>query len=402
MLTLQRLRGLPSLQLTKVIDVGRPEGPGVVRAACRNLAERQTALRTRVVRRGGRFVQEIGAVDDVPIGTAGFAGVTDPALARLVADERREPVDLRRAAARFRLVTAGAGRCLVVLTCHHALADWWAMETAASELTVAVAGEVPAPGPTFAEHADRLAAESQCTGGAYEYWETVLDGAKPLALVPDRPAGLRGWTTDGYAETAIASAASVRRTAGSARVTVFAVLLAAFAKVLHRLSGERDVVVGTQLANRADPGLRSVVGCFTTTVLLRLPDAAEPLPVLSRSAQRALAGAYRHGQVDLRRVMQAPGLSATWRANVPSVLFQFVPAEIFGDDRDAFPEPLASAARPGAGLPVDLHVAVSVAGESVRCEVDFNGEVFDRDTVVELVATLAAAIDVGTEGDSDG
>ncbi|WP_345945328.1 condensation domain-containing protein [Streptomyces albus subsp. chlorinus] len=405
MLTLQRLRGLPHLQLTRVIDVGRPETPDGVRDACRNLAARQTALRTRVVRRGGRFTQEIVPVDDVPIAESECADIADPVLAGLVAEERREPVDLRRAPARFRLVSTRRGPSLVVLTCHHALADWWSMETAAGELLSEMSGGGPAPAPVpFAEYADRLAAESGApdADGAYRYWSSHLSGAKPPALGPDLPAGHRGWTTDRYVARTIAPASSVRSMAKSERVTVFAVLLAAFAKALHRLGGERDVVVGTQLANRVRPELRHLMGCFTTTVLLRLPDAAEPLPALSRSAQRALAGAYRHGQVDPRRLMRLPGLSSAWRATAPSVLFQFVPADVFGDDRDALPEPLATAARPGAGLPVDLHVAVSVTGGSVRCEVDFNGTVFERATVARLVAALAAALRAGAEGDSHG
>ena len=186
------------------------------------------------------------------------------------------------------------------------------------------------------------------------------------------------------------AADDVRRMAAQARVTPFAVLLAAFAAVLRIRTGGDDLVVCTQLANRGRPELARLMGCLTTTVPLRVDaSGGRSFAALASSSQRALVMAYRYGNVDFGRVLNACG-PAPGPLSTPTILFQMIPR---GPAR-ARPVPalLADVARPGGGLPVDLHIGVSLDGGQVRCEADFNNSVYRSDTVAGLLGELSRVL----------
>ena len=63
---------------------------------------------------------------------------------------------------------------------------------------------------------------------------------------------------------------AVRDLAVATRTTPYAVCLAAFAVLLRRLTGRRDLLVASPTAGRPDPALEDVVGFFTNTVPIRL------------------------------------------------------------------------------------------------------------------------------------
>jgi non-ribosomal peptide synthetase component F len=52
--------------------------------------------------------------------------------------------------------------------------------------------------------------------------------------------------------------------------TRFTVLLAAYAALLHRYTGQQQVAIGTTVLNRGNEDLFDVVGCFMNTIPLVL------------------------------------------------------------------------------------------------------------------------------------
>jgi hypothetical protein len=395
-LTAERLRFLRGMQLVKVLRLPDGIGHGQGRRVVAELFRHETALRTCIERHGGRFRQRIIAAEDlsVPHSKAGNAAHAVAALSEVMAAELAEPVDPRCLPARATMLSAGPRLRLLILAAHHVVADWWAMEVAASE-AVALAGAArPEPDRypvTFAQYADQLAAQS---GRSDEYWAATLSGAEPLRFPADRPSAGVGSTTSNLVRENIGRAEDVRRMAGQARATAFAVLLSAFAVVLHGRTGQDDILVNTQLANRGRPELQRLVGCLTTTVPLRLDTSGGgSFASLAAAAQRALGAAYRHGQIDFGRVLRACGLLADPRLMMsPSVLFQMIPAEAGAGLR--LPPNLDAVARPGIGLPLDLHVGVSVSDGRLRCEVEFNDNVIDAATVTGLVDEFSEVVRV--------
>lgn len=85
-------------------------------------------------------------------------------------------------------------------------------------------------------------------------------------------------------------------------------LMAAFMTLLHRVTGQRDVAVGTPIANRNRHQLEDLIGFFANTLVLR----ADLSPVLTRLGFRELLarvreaalGAYGHQELPFEKLVE--------------------------------------------------------------------------------------------------
>ena len=103
--------------------------------------------------------------------------------------------------------------------------------------------------------------------------------------------------------------------------TLFMTVLAAFAVVLHRLTAQDEIVIGTPVANRGSPELEQIVGPFVNSLSLRLsiegnPSFASYLAQVRRATIEAIdnrESTVRHGgRGDKSRAHARP------RADLPS------------------------------------------------------------------------------------
>lgn len=198
-----------------------------------------------------------------------------------VARESRRPFDLARGPVlRARLLRRRAARSVLVLTVHHIACDGWSMRILYDDLAAAYAahrdGREPAlPALPRAVEVARRQDESLDAASRERllgFWRDALDGApRTLDLLTDRPRpAVPG---DGGDQVSVSFAPAVAaRVAALARrcdATPFAVLLAACQALLHRYSGQRDIVVGCPVAGRHEREAEDVVGLFVNTVALR-------------------------------------------------------------------------------------------------------------------------------------
>ena len=59
-------------------------------------------------------------------------------------------------------------------------------------------------------------------------------------------------------------------------VTLFMTLLAAFQTLLHRYTGQADVIVGSPIANRTRTEVEQLIGFFVNTLVLRTNLSGKP------------------------------------------------------------------------------------------------------------------------------
>jgi amino acid adenylation domain-containing protein len=100
--------------------------------------------------------------------------------------------------------------------------------------------------------------------------------------------------------------ARLRELAAGAGATVFMALLAGFAELLRRYTGQRDLVLGTYTAGRSRVELESLIGFFVNTVVLRLDYAGDPsyLEALGR-VRRTCVDAFDHQDVPFEKLVEA-------------------------------------------------------------------------------------------------
>lgn len=183
---------------------------------------------------------------------------------------------------RGRLVRLADEEHALLVTMHHIVSDGWSRGIFCNELTALYSAYLrgnPDPLPKLAfQYADYAAWQRQMIDSPAmqqqaEYWRTELTGVPPLLELPtDRPrperqiyAGQIAWFDLDPKLTA-----AVRELSRRHGATLYVTLLAAWAALLARLSGQEDIVVGTPVANRGHGDWEGLVGFFVNTLALRL------------------------------------------------------------------------------------------------------------------------------------
>ncbi|CCH32920.1 non-ribosomal peptide synthetase [Saccharothrix espanaensis] len=247
--------------------------------AVRDLLIRHPVLRSTSAVTGDGLEVRVGPVPDTRLPVVDLAGLpperAEGVAAALTAHEIRRPFDLSRSPLlRALLIRLSAAEHVLVVTAHHTALDGWSVPIALADLAACyrhrtgMAGPPPDPGPGYAEHTT--------DGDDTAHWREVLRGHPGVLDLPtDRP---RPPVRDlaGANLPVVLAADRVRAFAAESGATPFTVLLAAYAALLGRYAGSEDVVVGVPVANREDPAFDRAVGCFTTTLPLRVDLSGDP------------------------------------------------------------------------------------------------------------------------------
>lgn len=255
---------------------------GALEEALRTLARRHSALRTSFDDAAGRpelRVHDAPALDHGRIDATGWTG--EELQARL-SDWAHRPFDLQVAPLlRTRLFSRGERDHVLLFTAHHLVADLWSLAVLLDELPEAYAAasarRPPALPPPSAQPAHHAAWQAGLLAGPkgqqlWSYWRKQLEGAPAVLDLPaDRPRppvqSFRGAVHASRWDAALAD--QVRSRAAALGVTPYMLLLAAFQALLHRYSGQEDLVVGSSVSGRTRPELAGTVGYLVNQVVLR-------------------------------------------------------------------------------------------------------------------------------------
>ncbi|SCL25239.1 non-ribosomal peptide synthetase [Micromonospora inyonensis] len=229
----------------------------------------------------------------------------DRAAARLA----ERPFDLTtELPVRFEIVRLAADEHVLLLVAHHIAWDDGSWQVLLHDLGAAYAGrELP---DLPAQYADLAAAEHRSppwTTADLDHWrDRLADPPAPVPLPTDRP------RTDGPAvggrlgrhlPTALRERLhAVCRAEG---VTPFMALLAGFTGLLHRVGGVPDLIVGSPVVTRTDPGADRMIGNFGNTLALRTrATPATTFRAFLRHVREECLAAYAHQRVPFDTLVQ--------------------------------------------------------------------------------------------------
>ncbi|MFJ4501024.1 amino acid adenylation domain-containing protein [Streptomyces sp. NPDC088864] len=320
---LNRLEGPGSdYNIPLVLDIEGPLDTDALRAALRDVVERHESLRTVFPERDGVPEQQVLPTEAV----TPRLPVESTAPARLeaaVLDAVSEPFDvLTDPPLRVRLLRTAPGHHVLVLVLHHIAGDGWSLAPLARHLGEAyrarLAGREPETGATL-QYADYTLWQHTLLGDAdapgtllraqLDHWHTALAGLPGLIDLPlDRP---RPATTDPSGavhafDVPAALHTALLRVARETGTTLFMVLQAAVATLLHRHGAGDDIPLGTPVAGRTDEALEDLVGFFVNTLVLRTDLSGAPTftELLARVRDFDLA-AYAHQDVPFERLVES-------------------------------------------------------------------------------------------------
>ena len=259
---------------------------------------------TEIVRRHEVLRTYFPTVDDEPVQVIAPAEKVELRQLDLSSvDEHEQEAELlrvvgREAAAPFNLATGpvlragllrlGTESHVLMLMTHHITVDGWSIGVLLRELTLLYkaysAGE---PSPLvelpiqYADYA--MWQRSWLQGDVLEqqlaYWRRQLGGVLPPLEIPtDRPRPATQ-THHGTRQTFMLPADLSERLKGLGRqhgATLYMVLLAAWQALLARYSGQEDVIVGADIANRNRGETEGLIGFFVNQLVLRTDLSGDP------------------------------------------------------------------------------------------------------------------------------
>jgi len=302
--------------------------PEVLARCFAEIVRRHEALRTSFPDAAGVPVQRVEppyapALPWIDLGGLP-AAVRDSAVHALAAAEARRP---------FRLASEPLLRTLLLriasdiapeehvllLTMHHIVSDGWSIGVLLREVAALYAAfdgafdgglasplpDLPVQYPDFAAW-QRHWLQGEALERLLAYWRGHLTGAPPTVELPyDRPhpaiQSFRGAMRQQVLPARLA--ASLQTLSRRSGATLFMTLLAAFGAVLHRLSGQDDLVVGTPTANRNRREIEDLIGFFVNTMALRLRPGGSFRALLARTTASVL-DAQAHQDLPFEKLVE--------------------------------------------------------------------------------------------------
>jgi amino acid adenylation domain-containing protein/non-ribosomal peptide synthase protein (TIGR01720 family) len=374
-----------------------------IEALERTLSEvvrRHEVLRTSFITAAGEARQVIDAPTEIKLALEDLSFLPvrerEQEAERRAGEEAREPFDLSRGPLlRARLIRLAADEHVLLVTMHHIVSDGWSIGVLVREVSALYQAYCAGAESPLAELATQYAdfalwQRQWLSGDVLEkqlgYWREQLRDLSTLELPADRvrPAvqsyrGARIGFALGQEETTALKELSRREGA-----TLFMVLLAAFQVLLSRYSGQSEVVIGTDVANRNHAGTERLIGFFVNQLVLRteLSGARNFVDVVQRAREICLE-AYANQDVPFEKLVEE---LQPERDLSRSPLFQvkLVLQNAPGGALEMGNLSLSSAAGEGHTSKFDLMLALSESDDGLSGAFEYSTDLFDRASIVRL------------------
>ncbi|WP_330252184.1 amino acid adenylation domain-containing protein [Nocardia sp. NBC_00565] len=295
-----------------------------LRAATRDLIERHEVLRTIYPEIDGEGFQVVlpasdaRAVPELAVTATAAGGLTDLVIAEVLAgfDVTTAPP------VRLRLLRLSESEYVLVGVVHHIAGDGFSLGPLARDLMSAysdrVRGGRPQWRPLTVQYADYTIWQREILGGEDDpesvfaqqiaFWRDELAALpEQLDLPADRPRPAAASNNGGVVAFDVDADvhAGLNRLAHEHNSTLFMVVHAALAVLLSRLSGTRDIAVGTPVAGRGEAALDDLIGMFVNTLVLRTEiDPGITFDDLLRVVRKVDVAAFGHADVPFERLVE--------------------------------------------------------------------------------------------------
>jgi amino acid adenylation domain-containing protein/non-ribosomal peptide synthase protein (TIGR01720 family) len=412
-------RSSAAYNLHIALRIHSPLDVEALRSAFQTIVNRHAPLRSTFAERDGVPFQRVADRVEVAFSVHDARTLDAGTLRRRLLEEVHRPFDLERGpvfrVALFRTQNAHE----IIIAAHHVVFDMWSTIIILEELA-AYYSDGPTLGPLAIEYADYVRWQNEMLHGhdgehLFQYWREVLGGDLPVLDLPlDRPRPpvqtFRGRSRRFLIDTRIQT--SLRALAREESTSQFAVLVAAFQAFLHRLSGQREVLVGAPTAARSRPEWDALVGHFVNPVVMRANFGDDPtFRELCRRASTTVIGAIEHGDlpfsllVERLQVVRDPARSPLFQAMISleqphRADGQYSPAFVFGDEgvrRTLGQLEIEPILLLNDSAQFDLTLALRESETNLFATLEYNTDLFDESTIERWIGHFLVLLEGATQ-----
>ena len=276
------------------------------------LTERHAVLRTSFAALDDGFVQVVAQSASMALPLVDLSRFPAAERERELVERMRSaiatPLDLSQAplvrACLFRLADDAH---IFFFMPHHIIWDGWSFDVFIRDLDQLYAASVarrPSPlaplpiqyGDFAAWHGEWLKSVALAQQSAY--WKSALAGdLVPLEMPTDHPRPAQLGSRGGFVPLALNAAEmmALQEVARRHDTTIYVVLLSAFKALLHRYTGQEDLLIGTPVRGRSWPETEDLIGFFVNTLVLRSSvTSGDTFSTLLTQVKRTVVDALAH------------------------------------------------------------------------------------------------------------
>src|ERR1041385_1990843 len=317
----QLMRGSPVFNVPMAVRISRPLNLDTLQRTVDEIVRRHEVFRTAFVAHDGIPEAIVSSEAKVRIDLVDLSSIDgsqrETEAQRLVQAEVTRPFDLSQAPLiRTTLIKMGAQESIFILTMHHIVSDGTSILIFFRELSALYQAFVKNDPPPLAElpiqYADyalwqRDWLRHESVSQQVAYWKDKLGGHLPVLDLPTDHARPHVQTHSGERVVRTLSEDLTRRLTAISQhegATLFMTLLAAFQTLLHRYSGQDDIIVGSPISNRPRSETEKLIGFFLNNLALRTDLSGDPTfrEALSRVRRTAL-DAYANQDVPFEKLL---------------------------------------------------------------------------------------------------
>ena len=387
--------------------------PQALQEAMDTVVARHEALRTRFV--GEEPAQTIDAASPVTMCSLDLrdlpASQREAEARRVLEAEAKRPFDLTRdLMVRAMLVRMDEQEWVFLVTMHHIASDDWSWRVFCSEVAAAYEAIVSHRKPGLPEpslqYADFSVWQKEWLRGdvlekQLSYWRNQLDDAPPVLELPTdhpRPAVQRFRGACEWLRLSPVLSEKIN-SLSQGGFTPFMILLAAFQTLLHRYTGQEDIVVGSPVAGRTRASLDKVIGLFVNMLVLRTKLEGNPsFADLLRRTQTTVLDALAQQDLPFEKLVEElqPQRSASYS---PLIQVMFALQDELSENFK-LPGMIVTpfTLDPGTAK-FDLTFTIVKSGSGFDCCAEYNTDLFEPTTVRRMLAHYEKLLE-GVVGDT--
>ena len=321
--------------------------------------------------------------------------------------EARAPFDLSTGPLlRATLLRLSATSSIILVTTHQIVSDGWSIGVMAREMGLiydALRHGNPIPLEElpiqYADYSRWQLEWLRVRGTEAEtlYWTKQLAGVKPFKVIPDRRRPVMPTTNGAIVSRVLPRELTSRAQTISAEqgATLFASVSAALCAMLARVTGEEEIVIGTQVSDRDQVELEPMIGQFVNSLILRNDLTGDPrFAELVARVSETSAQALEHRHIPIERLI-AMVKGERGHANNAPISVNFIFQKTFIQNTSYSDFTLIDMPSLPAGAIYDLNFFMVERTDGWRFSCQFNTDQFDADTAERLLGYFQRALESG-------
>ncbi|MEM7334655.1 MAG: condensation domain-containing protein, partial [Chloroflexota bacterium] len=296
---------------------------------------------------------------------------------------------------RFKCLTFSETKHLVLISCHHIISDGWSMGVLASNLgalyTAVCQNRTPELGELMQLGAFNAHLETAVGSEAYQeaenYWlEQFADIIPVLDLPTDRNRPARKTPKGLQIDVPISESliSQLQKAAREQRTTLYSYLLAGFHLLLHRFSGQKQIVVGIPVAGQLSVDAEDLVGHCVNFLPIRL-DFDQPMTfpeLLGEAKNQLFEGIAQQSYPSGQLIKKLPIKRDSSRLPLISVAFNQFPSRLI-DSFDGLKATFEVLPRHYELFDIFMNVIEGPTGFKIQCTA--SQDLFDRATIQRMM-----------------